>query len=69
MDVQFKKWMFGLCYALVVLVFPAMSQDQNQLDSMPVKELVIATINASQPDTNSLNLSMPENRVKPAAAP
>lgn len=69
MDLQFKKWIIGLYYALVVLVSPAMSQDQNQLDSMPVKELVIATINASQPDTNTLNLSATENRVKPAAAP
>ena len=32
--------------------FPAMSQDQNLPDSLPVmKELVIASINASQPDS------------------
>jgi membrane-bound lytic murein transglycosylase D len=69
MDLQFKKWIIGLCYALVALALPAMSQDQNQLDSMPVKELVIATVNASQPDTSNLNLAIADNRVKPAAAP
>ena len=54
MDLQFKKWIIGLSYALVVLALPAMSQDQTQPDSLPVmKELVIATINASQPDSVS----------------
>jgi membrane-bound lytic murein transglycosylase D len=52
MDLQFKKWIIGISHALVVLVFPAMSQDQNLPDSLPVmKELVIASINASQPDS------------------
>jgi membrane-bound lytic murein transglycosylase D len=54
MDLQFKKWIIGLSYALVALALPAMSQDQNQPDSLPVfKELVIATINSSQPDSAS----------------
>jgi membrane-bound lytic murein transglycosylase D len=54
MDLQFKKWIIGLSYALLAIAVPAMSQDQTQPDSLPViKELVIATINASQPDTVS----------------
>lgn len=56
MDLQFKNWIIGLSYALAAVTVPAMSQDQNQPDSLPVKELVITTINASQPDSMSRGL-------------
>jgi membrane-bound lytic murein transglycosylase D len=64
MDLQFKKWIIGISYALVALVFPAMSQDQTPPDSIPVfKELVIATINASQPDSASRVLPKAERNI------
>ena len=52
MDLQLKNWIIGLSYALAAITVPAMSQDQNLPDSLPVKELVITTINASQPDSS-----------------
>lgn len=69
MELQFKKWIIGILCALVTAVYPAMAQDQNAIDSLPVKELVIATINSSYPDTNSRYLLLEEKKVSPAASP
>jgi len=64
MDLQFKKWIIGVSYALLALVYPAMSQDQNLPDSLPVmKELVIASINSSQPDSVSRALPKTETNI------
>jgi membrane-bound lytic murein transglycosylase D len=63
MDLQFKNWIIGLCYALSGVTLPAMSQDQNLPDSLPVKELVITTINASQPDSLGRGLMLTHKAV------
>ena len=63
MDLQFKNWIIGLSYALAAVTFPAMSQDQNIPDSLPVKELVITTINASQPDSLGKGLMLTHKSV------
>ncbi len=63
MDLQFKKWIIGLSYALAAITVPAMSQDQNLPDSLPVKELVITTINASQPDSLGRGLMLTHKSV------
>lgn len=63
MDLQFKNWIIGLSYALAAITVPAMSQDQNLPDSLPVKELVITTINASQPDSLGRGLMLPHKSV------
>lgn len=64
MDLQFKKWIIGISYALLVLVYPAMSQDQNLPDSLPVmKELVIASINSSHPDSVSRAVPKAETNI------
>jgi membrane-bound lytic murein transglycosylase D len=69
MELQLKNWIIGILCALVTAVYPAMSQDQNAIDSLPVKELVIATINSSYPDSNSRYLPLEEKKVSPAASP
>ena len=63
MDLQFKNWIIGLSYALAAITVPAMSQDQNLPDSLPVKELVITTINASQPDSLGRGLMLTHKSV------
>lgn len=63
MDLQFKNWIIGLSYALAAVTVPAMSQDQNLPDSLPVKELVITTINASQPDSLGRGLMLTDKSV------
>jgi membrane-bound lytic murein transglycosylase D len=69
MDLQFKKWIIGLSYALLAIAFPAISQENNPDSLASVKELVIATVNASHPDSTHRAVSSEKRTMKPTPVP